>query len=123
MAKGDAQMAYDEAMKAKNISENARVDLETLLNNIRDFLQQDGATPSDIEAVRLISSHLFILEYVKNIRIYHYCVGGIVKSVLRITVWNHNSATQPCSAVSSESDYRSGSREFDPGMVPYFHGD
>ena len=56
MAKGDAQMAYDEAMKAKNISENARVDLETLLNNIRDFLQQDGATPSDIEAVRLISS-------------------------------------------------------------------
>ena len=58
MAKGDAQMAYDEAMKAKNISENARVDLETLLNNIRDFLQQDGATPSDIEAVRLIYSLL-----------------------------------------------------------------
>ena len=55
MAKADAQMAYDEALKAKNISENARVDLETLLNNIRDFLQQDGATPSDIEAVWFLS--------------------------------------------------------------------
>ena len=51
MAKADAQMAFEEAMKAKNISENTRVDLEALLNNIRDFLQQAGAEPKDIEAV------------------------------------------------------------------------
>ena len=51
MAKSDAAMAYDEALRAKNISESTRVDLEALLNNIRDFLQQDGATPADVEAV------------------------------------------------------------------------
>lgn len=51
MAKADAQMAFEEAMKAKNISENTRVDLEALLNNIRDFLQQAGAEPKDIEAI------------------------------------------------------------------------
>ena len=51
MAKSDAQIAYNEAVKAKNISESTRVDLEALLNNIRDFLQQDGANPADIEAV------------------------------------------------------------------------
>lgn len=52
MAKSDAQMAFDEALKAKNISESTRIDLEALLNNIRDFLQRDGANPADIETVR-----------------------------------------------------------------------
>ena len=37
--------------------------------------------------------------------------------------------TRPCSAVGNmsgnrcESDCRSKGREFEPGMVPYFHGD
>ena len=59
MAKSDAAMAYNEALRAKNISESTRVDLEALLNNIRDFLQQDGATPADIEAVSRYDQYFF----------------------------------------------------------------
>ena len=31
--------------------------------------------------------------------------------------------TGPCNVVGSESDCRSRGREFDPCLVPYFHGD
>lgn len=49
MAKTEAQMAFDEAAKARRISEDTRQNLEQLLNKISDFLMVDGATPSDIE--------------------------------------------------------------------------
>ena len=52
MARNDAQMAHDEAAKARQVSEETRADLEKLLNDIRDFLEVKGAKPSDIEAVR-----------------------------------------------------------------------
>ncbi len=50
-AKGDAQMAYDKAMEAKNISESSRAELQDLLNRISEFLKQQGARPADIRAV------------------------------------------------------------------------
>lgn len=51
MAKADVQMAFDEAVKARRMSEDTRSNLEQLLNEIRDFLNINGATPTDIEAV------------------------------------------------------------------------
>lgn len=51
MAKAEAQMAFDEASKARTVSEDTRSNLEQLLNEIRDFLKTEGATPSEIELV------------------------------------------------------------------------
>lgn len=51
VAKADAQMAFDEAMKAKNISESTRADLQDLISSISDFLTQEKARPADIRAV------------------------------------------------------------------------
>jgi len=47
-AKVDAQMAYDRALEAKNQSEGARAELESLLNQITDFMAQEGARPAEI---------------------------------------------------------------------------
>jgi hypothetical protein len=58
MAKAEAQMAFDEAAKARLVSENTRSNLEQLLDEIRNFLITDGATPADIELVIIVK--LFI---------------------------------------------------------------
>ncbi|KAK7490606.1 hypothetical protein BaRGS_00018209 [Batillaria attramentaria] len=50
-AKIEAQEAYDAAIQAKNVSENARTDLENLLNEISTVLGADRAKPEDVEAV------------------------------------------------------------------------
>ncbi|XP_041349801.1 laminin subunit beta-1-like isoform X2 [Gigantopelta aegis] len=50
-AKTDAKMAYDQALEAKNKSEIARSDLESLLNQISDFISVKHASPDDIESV------------------------------------------------------------------------
>ncbi|KAL4226155.1 Laminin subunit beta-1 [Mactra antiquata] len=49
MAKADVQMAFDEAVKARRMSEDTRTNLEQLLNEIRDFLNINGASPQSIE--------------------------------------------------------------------------
>lgn len=53
MAKSEAQMAFDEATRAKTESEGTRGDLEQLLNQISSFLEINGAKPEDIQNVRL----------------------------------------------------------------------
>ncbi|KAL5014853.1 hypothetical protein ScPMuIL_009123 [Solemya velum] len=50
-AKLDAEMSYNEAMSAKNQSEKARLNLEGLLNRMRDFLDETGASAEDIRRV------------------------------------------------------------------------
>ncbi|XP_005110416.2 laminin subunit beta-1 [Aplysia californica] len=51
-AKADAQSAFDEASKAKNMTESTKADLKALLTNIRDFLiGNETATPEDIEKI------------------------------------------------------------------------
>ena len=52
-AKTDAKMAYDQALEARNKSEIARSDLESLLNQISDFISVKRASPDDIEAVSI----------------------------------------------------------------------
>lgn len=50
-AREEAQMAYDAAFAAKNISESARTDLEDLLNQISNVLGAPKATPEDVKKV------------------------------------------------------------------------
>ena len=50
-AKADAQMAYDEAMGVKNISESTRGELEDLIKEISDFLTREKARPPEIKQV------------------------------------------------------------------------
>ncbi|KAK3579401.1 hypothetical protein CHS0354_029709 [Potamilus streckersoni] len=50
-AKIDSQMAYDEAMKARNISESTRTNLKNLLNRTSDYLKDQGAKPEQIEQI------------------------------------------------------------------------
>ena len=50
-AKDEAQMAYNAAFEAKNVSENARTDLEELLNEISRVIGTTRARPEDVEAV------------------------------------------------------------------------
>ncbi|XP_052278966.1 laminin subunit beta-1-like [Dreissena polymorpha] len=49
MARQEAQMAFDEASKAKKASEDTRSDLEKLINKVKDFMRMDGASPDNIE--------------------------------------------------------------------------
>ena len=51
MAKGDAQMAYDEASRVKNISESTRNDLQDLIERITEFLTREKARPPEIRQV------------------------------------------------------------------------
>jgi len=50
-AKSEAQMAYDLAMSAKNESETSKAELQDLLNRMKVFLEQQGASPADIRSV------------------------------------------------------------------------
>lgn len=51
MGKDEAQMAYNEALKVKTETENARTALQDLFVRISGFLSADGATPDDIKQV------------------------------------------------------------------------
>lgn len=51
MGKDEAQMAYNEALKAKNQTEYARTALQDLFVRISGFLSADGATPNDIKCI------------------------------------------------------------------------
>lgn len=51
MGKDEAQMAYNEALKAKNQTEYARTALQDLFVRISGFLSADGATPNDIKSI------------------------------------------------------------------------
>jgi len=53
----EAEMALQEAEKAKKISEDTRMSLEQLLGQITDFIGGAHATPSSIEAVSSILHH------------------------------------------------------------------
>lgn len=44
-------MAYDEAIKAKNQTEKARLSLQSLLSDVEDFLGLGRATPEDVKKV------------------------------------------------------------------------
>lgn len=58
-AKTDAQMAYNEAARAKNQTEGTKVDLEALLKRIRAFLiGNDTASSDDVEQVCI---HLLVV--------------------------------------------------------------
>ena len=51
-AKTDAQMAHDEAMKAKNMTAETKQELDDLVDNIKKFLLgDDAATPEDVQKV------------------------------------------------------------------------
>ena len=50
------QEAFDGAMEAKNTSENARDDLQRLIEEISDFLHEDMAEPADIRQVCCVVS-------------------------------------------------------------------
>ncbi|BFZ08525.1 hypothetical protein BsWGS_11564 [Bradybaena similaris] len=51
-AKSEAQMAFDEAAKAKNLTEGTKVEVEDLVKKIRDFLiGNNTASPSDVEKI------------------------------------------------------------------------
>lgn len=58
MGKDEAQMAYNEALKAKNQTEYARTALQDLFVRISGFLSADGATPNDIKSVSQHWQHL-----------------------------------------------------------------
>nr|XP_034317839.1 laminin subunit beta-1-like [Crassostrea gigas]XP_034317840.1 laminin subunit beta-1-like [Crassostrea gigas] len=51
MGKDEAQMAYNEALKAKNQTEHACTALQDLFVRISGFLSADGATPNDIKSI------------------------------------------------------------------------
>jgi len=51
MARMEAEMAFEEAAKAKKISEETRIQLEMLLAEISDFIGGARATPTDIERI------------------------------------------------------------------------
>eukprot|EP00105_Crassostrea_gigas_P030552 XP_011452903.1 PREDICTED: laminin subunit beta-3 [Crassostrea gigas] len=51
MGKDEAQMAYNEALKAKNQTEYAGTALQDLFVRISGFLSADGATPNDIKYI------------------------------------------------------------------------
>ena len=51
MARDDAQMAFDRAELAKNESESSKADLQNLIEAIKEFLEQHGARPEEIQAV------------------------------------------------------------------------
>ena len=51
MAQGDAQMAFTQAEEAKNQSESTRAELESLIEDISEFMAAQGARPADIRAV------------------------------------------------------------------------
>ena len=59
-AKSAAQEAFDNSMEAKNTSENARDDLQRLIEEISDFLNEDMAQPSDIRMVSYILSYYWL---------------------------------------------------------------
>ncbi|CAL1537788.1 unnamed protein product [Lymnaea stagnalis] len=49
-ARASAQMAFDEALKARNLTESTKLNLDALLNNIRNYLiGNNTATPEDVE--------------------------------------------------------------------------
>ena len=50
-ALADAQMAHDEATRAKNISESAKIDLDDLINRITSFLSEQKASPDSVRDV------------------------------------------------------------------------
>lgn len=48
-------MAFDEAVKAKNLTEGTKVEVEDLVKKIRDFLiGNNTASPSDVEKVGIV---------------------------------------------------------------------
>ena len=58
MSKSDSQMAYDQALAAKNQSEQARADIQLLIDTIDEFLSSKAARPADVRAVSKIFNHL-----------------------------------------------------------------
>ncbi|XP_069142073.1 laminin subunit beta-1-like [Argopecten irradians] len=50
-AKNEATMAYNAALRAKNETESARLMLETLLNQVADFLSPSTGTPEQIRQI------------------------------------------------------------------------
>lgn len=61
MAKDDVTKAYNKALLAKNVSENARADLAALLDEITDFLTAGGARAQEI---RQVSRVFFVCLFV-----------------------------------------------------------
>lgn len=47
-------MAYNEAMKAKNQTEKAKLMLQNVLSDVQDFLGLGRATPDDVKEVIII---------------------------------------------------------------------
>ena len=62
-------MAYDEAIKAKNQTEKARLSLQSLLSDVEDFLGLGRATPEDVKKV-----------------IYNYMIMSNISSYVKIRV-------------------------------------
>jgi hypothetical protein len=58
MSKVEAEMAHDQALAAKNQSEQARDDIQMLIDTIDEFLSSKAARPADVRAVSLEIIHL-----------------------------------------------------------------
>ena len=80
MAKDEAQMAYDRALEASNISRSSHADLQELLEKINDFLLAEGAKPSDIRKVRSADTYdLFIYCSQKIFTKYDYWYSVVIQ--------------------------------------------
>ena len=62
-ALSDARAAHDEASRAKNISESAKVELEDLIDRITAFLTTDKASPDSVRDVSELSRHVIATRH------------------------------------------------------------
>jgi len=58
MSKVESQNAYDQALAAKNQSEQARADIQLLIDAIDEFLSSKAARPADVRAVSQLANIL-----------------------------------------------------------------
>ena len=68
-------------------------------------------------------SDIIIIEYGKCSKIQTLFFFCSQRNVGYQGLNSENASTRPLSTVGNKSDCRSRGREFNPGPIPYFHGD